>query len=340
MLGCRVASYPAIAGDDPACTFKERRDDMPETRILLSCPQMEDLAAEIARRNADIKRGQIDWKRFPDGFPDLMVHDTERLARHHVSFLACFDDPRVIFEQWSMIRHVAKLGPKTFRILLPYFPTGTMERSDHEGQVATADSLSALLSKMPPAGPGPVPLYLWDIHALPNRFYFGDNIKPVFKTGLKQLFTEIEGRKNVTIVFPDEGAWKRFGKMEPFVAAKARLGFRVAVCRKVRDGDKRYVTLAEGRVRGRDAIVVDDLIHSGSTLIECGRMLLKKGARSVDAYVTHAVCENAGWKKFDGKVFKTLFLTNSCPATAKAVKGQPHFRVLSLCDSAANAIRQ
>ena len=79
---------------------------MSETRILLSCPQMEILAKEITRRNpADIQQGKIDWKRFPDGFPDLMVHDVDRLLRHHVSFLACLDDPRVIFEHGSFGRH-------------------------------------------------------------------------------------------------------------------------------------------------------------------------------------------------------------------------------------------
>lgn len=314
---------------------------MSETRILLSCPPMDDLAKEIARRNpTDIQRGKIDWKRFPDGFPDLMVHDVDRIIRHHVSFLACLDDPRVIFEQWAMIRHVAKLKPKSFRILLPYFPTGTMERSDHEGQVATADSLAALLSALPPSGPGPVPIYIWDIHALPNRHYFGDNVVPRFKTGLKLLFTEIEEREKVTIVFPDDGASKRFGKMDAFTAAKEKLGFEVAVCRKVRDGATRRVTMADGDVKGRNAILVDDLIHSGGTLIECGKRMLEEGAESVEAYVTHAVCENEGWKKFDGSVFRKLHLTNSCPATAKAVRKNPFFQVHSLADSATNAIRQ
>lgn len=314
---------------------------MSETRILLSCPEMAGLAAEIARRNpSDIQLGKIDWKRFPDGYPDLMAHDVERLIRHHVAFLACFDDPRVIVEQWSMMFHLAKLKPKSFRILLPYFPTGTMERSDHEGQVATAHTLAAMLSALPPSGPGPIPIYIWDIHALANRHYFGDNVAPRFKTGLKLLFTEIEGREDVTVVFPDEGASKRFGKMDAFIDAKKRLGFEVAVCRKVRDGDRRIVTLAEGQVKDRNTIVIDDLVHSGSTLIECGKMLLDAGAQSAECYVTHAVCENEGWKRFDGSVFRKFHMTNSCPATAKAVKRNPNFHVHSLADSAANAIRQ
>lgn len=312
---------------------------MPDTRILLSCPQMEDLAAEIAVRNADIQHGKIDWKRFPDGFPDLMVHGVDRLLRHDVSFLACLDDPRVIFEQWSAMRHIANLRPKSFRILLPYFPTGTMERSDHEGQVATAESLASLLSALPPAGPGPVPVYIWDIHALPIKGFFGDNVAPRFKTGLKQLFRALEGRK-VTIVFPDDGANKRFGKMKAVVEAQKRLGFSVAVCRKERVGDARKVVLSEGDVKGADAVVVDDLVHSGGTLLECGKAVLEAGAESVEAYITHGVLEEGNWKKFDGKVFRKVYLTDSCPGTAKVVRGNPRFEVLSLIDSVVNAIRQ
>ena len=312
---------------------------MPDTRILLSCPQMAELAAEIAVRNADIQHGKIDWKRFADGFPDLMIHDVDRLLRHDVSFLACLDDPRVIFEQWSAMRHVAKLRPKSFRIILPYFPTGTMERSDHEGQVATADTLASLLSDLPPAGPGPIPLYIWDIHALQNRHYFGNHIAPRFKTGLKQLFRALEGRK-VTIVFPDDGANKRFGKMKAVLDAQKRLGFSVAVCRKERDGDTRKVVLSEGDVKGADAVVVDDLVHSGGTLLECGKAVLEAGAASVEAYVTHGVLEEGNWKKFDGKVFRKFMMTDSCPGTAKAVRGNPRFEVLSLIDSVVNAIRQ
>ena len=312
---------------------------MSETRYLLSCPQMGDLAAEIVERSHDIKLGRIDWHRFPDAFPNLMVHNVDDLIDGHVSFLACFDDPSVIFEQWSVMHHVAKLRPRSFRILLPYFPTGTMERSDHEGQVATAASLAALLSTLPTSGPGPIPIYIWDMHALAIRHYFGDNVVARFKTGLKLLFSALKGRK-VMIVFPDDGAKKRFGKMEAFLNAQKRLGFQVAVCRKERVGDDRQVVLSEGDVRGTVAIVIDDLVHSGGTLLECGKAVLAAGATSVEAYVTHAVLENDNWKKFDGSIFSKIMTTNSCPATAKAVRGNPHFEVFSLADSITNAIRQ
>ena len=45
------------------------------------------------------------------------------------------------------------------------------------------------------------------------------------------------------------------------------------ICTKVRDGDKRIVRLKEGEPKGRHIIIVDDLVQSGSTLLECGKLL-------------------------------------------------------------------
>lgn len=45
------------------------------------------------------------------------------------------------------------------------------------------------------------------------------------------------------------------------------------ICTKVRDGDKRIVRLKEGEPRGRHVVIVDDLVQSGGTLIECQKLL-------------------------------------------------------------------
>lgn len=182
------------------------------THILLASPQMQMVAEAVATHEPRIMVGRVSWKRFPDGMPNLFIHGVDTVQNAHVSFLMCLDDPDTIFEQMSLLYALAVLAPKSLKILLPYFPTGTMERIDHEGQVATAATLAQMISAIAPAGPGPVPLYLWDIHALPIRHYFGPNISPKFKTGTKLLKEHLAG-ENVSIAFPDEGAWKRFKMM-------------------------------------------------------------------------------------------------------------------------------
>eukprot|EP00983_Pelagomonas_calceolata_P042320 1138457-Pelagomonas_calceolata.AAC.1 len=51
------------------------------------------------------------------------------------------------------------------------------------------------------------------------------------------------------------------------------------ICTKVRDGDKRIVRIKEGNPAGRHVIIVDDLVQSGGTLIECHAVLARAGAK-------------------------------------------------------------
>ncbi len=308
---------------------------MTNSRILYASPQMQKLAEEICMRDPRVTLGRISWERFPDTFPDTFLHDVAAVQNADVSFLACFANPDTIFEQMSAIYTLAELGCKSLQILLPYFPTGTMERVDHEGQVATASTLARMLSAVAPAGPGPVPLYIWDIHALPIRHYFGQNISPRFKTGTKLLKKRIATEK-VAIAFPDEGAWKRFKTM--FQDADDQPLFPFIICRKVRDGNKRVVTVSEGDPTGYHVVIIDDLIHSGGTIIECAHALRVAGAREISVYATHGVMEEGAWKKFLNAGFSKVWITDSCPATAAAVDGIEPFEVLSLSESITNAI--
>lgn len=55
-----------------------------------------------------------------------------------VILLASFHSPEVIFEELSLIYSLPRYLVRSFRLILPYFPTATMERVDKEGQVVTA----------------------------------------------------------------------------------------------------------------------------------------------------------------------------------------------------------
>lgn len=305
--------------------------------VLLYAPQMAEVAKKIHAADPSITLGETRWERFPDTFPNTFVKNKGVLKTKHVSFLACFDRPEVIFEQMSLIYDLADFKPKSFRILLPYFPTGTMERVDTEGQVATASTLAQMFSGVAPAGPGNVPLYIWDIHALQIRHYFGPHIAPTFKTGTRQLKTALSGA-DVTIAFPDEGAWKRFKTM--FSDENGKPLYPFIVCRKVRDGDKRIISVSEGEPRGRHVIIVDDLIHSGGTILECTKALQAGGAAKVSVYVTHGVMENNAWEKFMKAGLETVWITDSCPTTAALVDGKGPFKVLTLTNSIVNAIKE
>ena len=308
----------------------------PHKKYLYYCPQMKSLADAIASQpsSLDIRTREISWKKFPDGFPNLFVEGAEDIRGKHVAFLASFNNPETIFEQISVIYSLPKMFIASFTLILPLFPTGTAERVDREGEIPTAVTLARILSHIPLSRGGPTSTIVFDIHALQERFYFGDNITPCFETAIPLLLQELAkmpDAKDVVIAYPDEGAMKRFHTMFD--------GFDEVVCTKVRKGAERLVTLKEGEPRGKHVVIVDDLVQSGGTLIECGKVLLENGADKISAFCTHGVFPNDKHERFTGSdMFENFWITDSCPQTVARVEGKRPFKVLSLAGRIAQAL--
>lgn len=136
------------------------------------CLEMATVARELVSLDDRFVLAEVDWHHFPDGFPNLFIHGAESVKNYHCCFLANFHDPAVFFEQFSVITALPKLLPKSFKLFLPFFPTGTMERVSRLGEVATANTLARLLSTIPNCSKGPAQICIFDIHALQNQFYF------------------------------------------------------------------------------------------------------------------------------------------------------------------------
>ncbi|XP_022877111.1 ribose-phosphate pyrophosphokinase 4-like isoform X1 [Olea europaea var. sylvestris] len=308
---------------------------------LFYCSEMKDLAERIASASDSIELRGITWRTFEDGFPNLFISNAHGICGQRVAFLASFSSPGVIFEQLSIIYALPKLFVSSFTLVLPFFPTGTFERMEEEGDVATAFTLARILSNIPISRGGPTSLVIFDIHALQERFYFGDNILPCFESGIPLLLNRLQklpDSDNIAIAFPDDGAWKRFHKQLQH--------FPTIVCIKVREGDQRIVRLKEGDPKGRHVVIVDDLVQSGGTLLECQKVLANHGATKISAYVTHGIFPNSTWERFkhdaggnpeNGMTY--FWITDSCPRTVKQVENKSPFEVLSLAAPIAAALQ-
>ncbi len=108
---------------------------------------------------------------FADGFPNLFVPNAHGIRSQHVAFLASFSSPGVIFEQLSIIYALPRMFVSSFTLVLPFFPTGTLERMEDEGDIATAFTLARILSNIPISRGGPTSLVIFDIHALQVSLY-------------------------------------------------------------------------------------------------------------------------------------------------------------------------
>lgn len=102
----------------------------------------------------------------------------------------------------------------------------------------------------------------------------------------------------------------------------------------MRDGEKRIVTIQDGNPKDLHCVIVDDLVQTGGTLIECANAIKKHGGKSVSAFVTHAVFPS-GWDRFsraNGGAFDNFFITNSNPTVTDRLPRDDCFKVLDLFD--------
>merc|ERR1719183_28445 len=279
-----------------------------------------------------VELSALEWKHFNDGFPDLKVkeEDANRLETYYgTCLIVSFHTPAMIFEQLCLLYALPRMRAKNYSLILPWFSTGTMERVETLGQVATAASLARMLSCCPHGSNGSATIVIYDIHALAEQFFFGDNVLVELKTAVylfKEAVKEVQQKRpdeEISIVFPDDGAHKRF---------KAKFSeYSMIVCSKERDGNGRKVVIKEGEPAKKHCVIVDDLVQSGGTLLECAKPLKAAGASRISCFVTHGVFPKESYNKFIGNdLIDTFWITDSVPTTAQIVNGKKPFQVLSL----------
>ena len=190
--------------------------------------------------------GDIQWQEFPDKWPNIFIRNSEQIRNSHVLFLASLHNPLTIFGQISLLYHLPKYLCRSLTVLLPYFPTGTMERIQIQGEIATAYSLAQMLSSIPLTRTGPSEVVIFDIHALQNQFYFSSNILVRLESTVGLLFNALKtdemNKDKYAIAFPDDGAHKRFSQLFDST------NYPIVICSKIRqDGEKRITTVKEGK---------------------------------------------------------------------------------------------
>jgi len=92
-----------------------------------------------------------------------------------------------------------------------------------------------------------------------------------------------------------------------------------------------------GDVRGKDCLLIDDIVDSGGTLCNAADALLANGATSVTAYITHGVLSGGAVARITGSKLKELVITDSIQPTS-SVEAAHNIRVISIADLIGEAI--
>lgn len=138
---------------------------------------------------------------------------------------------------------------------------------------------------------------------------------------------------DIVVVSPDAGGTERAR------AYAKRLNVGLAIVDKRRDapGSARAMEVI-GEVKGKTAIVLDDMIDTAGTMCEAGKVLLGHGAKDVVACATHAVLSGPAVERLERSPFSSVVVTDTIPLNAAAAACDK-FKVISVAGLVASAIR-
>ncbi len=217
----------------------------------------------------------------------------------------------------SMLAHTLEHhGARTIEAVIPYMAYARQEHEEAKQSFGAHWAGHILRS----SGIGRV--YTFDIHSALAIESMGGSIVSILPapTFARIIARELPG--NVTIVAPDIGATSRceavrtaLGRSEPIVHGhKAR-----------RDG---MVSLELHGRSNEAAVIIDDILDSGSTLCACAMELQKLGAKSITAMVTHGLFSGNGWQRLWDLGVTRIFVANTSELSV------PFDSRITLCDVA------
>jgi len=262
----------------------------------------------------EFDEGGIERKTFPDGERYLRL--LESPWARDVVLLGGTPTDLDWLELYDLACALSHAGARSLSIVMPYFGYATMERAVRIGEVVTAKSRARLISAVPGCEGG-TRVFLFDLHTDGIEFYFGDAVTtrhlygaPVVTEAVKRAM----GGRPYVLGATDAGRAK-------WVQSLARdLGVEPAFVYKKRDSASGAlsVTGVNADVRGREVMIYDDMIRTGSSLVQAARAYLDAGATKVHAVASHLVLPGTSLDAIlTGGVITTVLGTDSHPGSQK-----------------------
>jgi ribose-phosphate pyrophosphokinase len=303
---------------------------------LVSTPSSEPFAARLAG-HLGLAPAAIERRRFPDGESYLRFEVDDRLGllNRHVVIVGATESSAALDEVYRLGCAAVKNGACSLILVLPYFGYSTMERAVRPGEVVTAKVIARQLSAIPRAPHGNC-ILLMDLHAAGIVHYFGDDTlalelyaEPVLVEAIARL-----GLDRLVLASAD------MGRAKWVEAFSNRLHSPVALIHKKRiSGSETRVAAVVGDVAGRDVVIFDDMIRSGSSLIGAAEAYRAAGARSIHAVATHLVLPPGSVERLEESPLARIIGTDTHPSY-RLVAARPRFEVVSVAGIFAEVVRR
>ena len=285
------------------------------------------LALEICRE-LGLAQSQAMVRQFSDGEIYLQLKENVRGMDVFVIQPTCAPVDRNMMELLLMLDALKRSSAQRITAVLPYYGYARQDRKDKPRVPISAKLVAALLERA-----GADRVLTLDLHAAQIQGFFDIPVDHLFAMPVMiEYFRSLE-IPALTVVSPDAGGVERAR------AFAKRLNSPLAIIDKRREeANVAEVMNVVGDVRGRNCLLVDDLIDTAGTLVKGTEALLEKGAASVSACATHAVLSGPAVSRIEESELKEVVFTNSIPLS-EAARSSTRIKSLSIAKLMADAIR-
>lgn len=269
--------------------------------------------------------GEVDIQKFSDG--EMAPHFMESVRGHDVYLIqSTFSPSDNLLELLLLIDAAKRASAANVNAVVPYFGYARQDRKDKPRVAIGAKLIANLFSAA-----GADRLMTCDLHAGQIQGFFDFPVDHfsgsiIFVPYLKQF-----SKSNLIFASPDVGGVKRARNFAQYFQTD------MVVCDKQRKRANEVIGMQViGDVKGKDVVIVDDLVDTAGTLCKAAKVLKENGAQSVRAISTHAVLSGNAYENIESSDLEELVVTDTIPLR----KDCPKIKVLSVAELFAGAIQK
>ncbi|RXW16038.1 hypothetical protein EST38_g9816 [Candolleomyces aberdarensis] len=292
-----------------------------------------ELALAVAER-LNVPTVPCTVKKFSNGEINVKISESVRDEDVFIIQSGCDDVNDNLMELLILISACKTASARRITAVIPCFPYARMDKKDKSRAPITAKLVANMLTVA-----GCDHVITMDLHASQIQGFFDIPVDNLWSEPLMMGYIKrsIPGWEDGIVVSPDAGGAKRVTAMAD------KLNIEFAIVHRKRDGKSltapERMELLVGDVKDKVAILVDDMIDSGSTLALAARTLYENGAKSVHALISHGLLSGSNLSFIDELPIHELVVTNTIPQN-KHQESVTKLKTIDISPTIAESIRR